>query len=212
MRIPLYLVLAQWTVLFAFGLLVIIMYRQLWRMFEPSALRKHGPEVASKAESFEYRRISDDTLQYVTPGIGKALLLAFVNPTCVSCERLVESMSTALDLGDLDDVQVLLLTSEPASFLKIAGPFRNTKLEIGQIATRATLGAYVVTATPLVVAVDSDGVVRDAGPAQEIEEVRRFVRACLAPPELVPAAASADATASEERLSISAERDRGRSS
>jgi hypothetical protein len=213
MRVPLYLAVAQWTVLFAFGLLVIIMYRQLWRVFSPSVPGQHGPEVSSKAESFEYRRISDGTLQYVTPGAGKALLLAFVNPTCLSCEKLVESMSAAHDLSELDDLRVLLLTSEPAKFLDISAPFRNTRLEIGLIATRATLSAYAVTATPLVVAVDSSGVVRAAGPAQEIAEVRNFARAGLAAPELELATVTANATTSEEeRPNITAARESERSS
>ena len=32
MKIPLYLAVAQWTLLFAFGLLLIVVYRQLGRM------------------------------------------------------------------------------------------------------------------------------------------------------------------------------------
>ena len=57
---------------------------------------------------------------------------------------------------------------------------------------RTTINAYQASGTPLVVSVDGSGVIRKAGPAVEVNEIRAFVQACLlAPPEkelaIVPA-------------------------
>jgi hypothetical protein len=182
MRIPLYLAIAQWALLLGLGFLVIIAYRQLGRIFGPRALSEHGPPAGSTAVSFEYERVSDGSLQYVAPGGGQAMLLAFVNPTCQTCEKLVASFSAVHQAGDLDGLRVLLLISDPPSYLQISDSFRSTALEIGRVTTRGTLSAYRAAATPLLVAIDSAGVIRSSGAAREIDEVRAFIQACILPP------------------------------
>jgi hypothetical protein len=183
MKIPLYLAVAQWTLLFAFGLLLIVVYRQLGRaLHKNDAAASLGPEVGSKAPSLEYSRFADDTVQYLTPGDGQPTLLAFVEPTCLSCEKLVLALGTAEQAGELSDLRVLLLTSSPKSYLKVSDAFRATRLECGRILAQATTQAYRATSTPLLVAIDRDGVVRAAAPAVQLAEVRTFSRACLLPP------------------------------
>jgi hypothetical protein len=195
MKIPLYLAVAQWTLLFAFGLLLIVVYRQLGRaLHKTDTAAPLGPEVGSKAASLEYSRFADDTVQYLTPGKGQPTLLAFVEPTCLSCEKLVLALGTAEHAGELSDLRVLLLTSSPKSYLKISDAFRATRLECGRILAQATAQAYRATSTPLLVAIDRDGVVRAAAPAIQLAEVRTFSRACLLPPpagESIPITATA---------------------
>lgn len=195
MKIPLYLAVAQWTLLFAFGLLLIVVYRQLGRTLHktdtPAPL---GPAVGSKAASLEYSRFADDTVQYLTPGDGQPTLLAFVDPTCLSCEKLVLTLGTAEHAGELSGLRVLLLTSSPKSYLKVSDAFRTTRLECGRILAQATTEAYRATSTPLLVAIDRDGVVRAAAPAIHLAEARTFSRACLLPPaegESIPITAAA---------------------
>lgn len=187
MKVPLYLAVAQWTLLFAFGLLLIVVYRQLGRVLhkKDDAAEPLGPAVGSKAASLEYRRFADDTVQYVTPGDGQPTLVAFVDPTCPSCEKLVLALGTAEHAGELSGLRVLLLTSSPKSYLKVSDAFRATRLECGRILAESTTQAYGATSTPLLVAIDRDGVVRAAAPAIKLAEVRTFSRACL----LLPAAA-----------------------
>jgi hypothetical protein len=49
---------------------------------------------------------------------------------------------------------------------------------------RADLDPYRASATPLLVAIDGAGVVRSAGPAAQLADVRAAIRACLlAPPD-----------------------------
>jgi hypothetical protein len=182
MKVPLYLAVAQWTLLFAFGLLLIVVFRQLGRTLRKAdAVAPLGPEVGSKAASLEYIRFADDTVQYFAPGDGQATLLAFVEPTCPSCEKLVLALGTAEHSGELSGLRVLLLTSSPKSYLKISDAFRATRLECGRILAQATTQAYGATSTPLLVAIDRDGVVRAGAPAIELAEVRTFSRACLLP-------------------------------
>ena len=107
MTIPLYLAVAQWALLFALGLLVFVMYRQLGRIYQAttkaSADTELGPAVDTMAASFEYTLLSDGTAQHFTPGGGRPSLLAFVDPTCPACEQLVSALNAAADGAELDD-------------------------------------------------------------------------------------------------------------
>lgn len=183
MRVPVYMFVAQWAILLTLCGLVIVMYRQLGHVFHPpKSTADLGPPIGSRAADVEYTRIADGTRHHATPGDGKAMLLAFVDPTCPSCERLVNALETAASGGELADLRALLLVSDPPSYLEISDAFRNTQLEIGQIAAQATVDGYRASATPLLVAIDASGTVRSAGPAVRLSEVRAFRRACLGPP------------------------------
>jgi hypothetical protein len=187
MRVPLFVVVAQWVLLLALGLLVIVMYRQLGHAFSSRRPRGElGPPVGSSAAGFDYASVSDDSMQRFEPGGGQPALLAFVEPSCQACEKLVAAVGAVARAGDLSGLRVLLLMSDPPSYLQISEAFRSTSLEIGRIMTRATAVAYKATATPLLVAIDAEGFVRSAGPAIEVDEVRAFRQACL----LTPAAAT----------------------
>ena len=146
MRIPLFLAVAQWVLLLALGLLVIIMYRQLARVFgQQKPASDHGPPVGSKAAAIEYLRLSDDTPRYLTPG-GQPTLVAFVEPSCLACDKLVTAISATDDAGELAG---LLLMSDPPKYVQVSEAFRSTRQEIGRVMTRATVDAYRAVATPL---------------------------------------------------------------
>lgn len=180
MTIPLYLAVVQWALILALGLLVIVMYRQLGRLFDQSkATAGIGPEVGKKAAEFGYELIGDGTRHYVTPGDGQPSLIAFVDPTCPACEQLVGNLGVLTDAGDLPGLRVLLLTSDPPSYLQISDTFRATRLEIGRVTTHGVREAYNALATPLLVAIGGDGTVRAAGSVRQLKEVRGFAQACL---------------------------------
>lgn len=197
MRIPVYLVVAQWVLLFTLGALVIVMYRQLGRHL--NITRQHpemGPSAGSNAAAFDYERIGDSSLQRFVPGHGQPALIAFVGPTCPACEDLVTSLGVAHDADELAGTRTLLLISDPPSYLQISSAFRTTQLEIGRIVDHATIDLYRASVTPLAVAIDAVGVVRSAGPATRVEDVHAFVSASRLPPEdstrLLPMLAEAD--------------------
>jgi thiol-disulfide isomerase/thioredoxin len=202
MRIPLYLAVAQWALLLALGLLVVTAYRQLGRVLGRSRTPAElGPPAGSRPGPIAYERLSPagvaadsggpdsaGALHSFVPGDGKPALVAFVDPTCPSCEELVTVLSAAQQAGELAGLRLLLLTADPPSYLQISAAFRTTRLEIGRPLDRADLEPYRASATPLLVAIDGAGVARAAGTAVRIAEVRAMSQACLLPQpaELLP--------------------------
>ncbi len=193
--IPEYLVVAQWALLGALGVLVVIMFRQLGRLLTGAARAAElGPVTGRQAAPLTYARPGDPAERQLTPGGGQPLLLAFVDPTCPSCEELVGVLGELQTAGELAGLRVLLLISDPPSYLQISEVFSATGIEIGRPVRPAGLESYRVSATPLLVAVDAAGVVRAAGSVVRPAEVRAFAQSCLLPaPEaaltVVPAVA-----------------------
>lgn len=182
MRIPVYLAVVQWVLLLTLGLLVIVVYRQLGRVLGQAKPASLGPAVGSTAASFAYTRMAGTAVHHLTPGDGQATLVAFVDPTCPSCEQLVTALGTAEQAGQLASLRVLLLMSDPPRYLQISDAFRTCRLEIGQAVARSELDAYHASATPLLVAIDGAGVVRAAGAAAQLADVRSYIQASLVPP------------------------------
>jgi hypothetical protein len=172
-RIPEYLEVAQWALLFALGALVVVLYRQLGRLLSPNRdSATLGPAVGDRATAIRYRRLPDGDAGELVPGNGQPALIAFVDPTCPACERLVSSLGTLTAAGELAGISVLLLISDPPGYLAISAAFQDTRLEIGRPLAAAEVAGYRATATPLLVAVDGTGVVRAAGTASTVPEVQ----------------------------------------
>jgi hypothetical protein len=181
-RIPLYLAIAQWALLGTLGVLVVVMFRQLGKLtLGTAAARELGPAIGSQAAALAYIPSGGGSERQLTPGDGVPLLLAFVDPTCSSCEELVGVLEAMREAGELAGLRAQLLISDPPSYLQISEVFSSTELEIGRPASRDGLDAYHASATPLLVAVDAAGMVRAAGSVVRIAQVRAFVQACLLP-------------------------------
>jgi hypothetical protein len=178
MRIPVYLEVGQWALLLGLGCLVVVMYRQLGRLLrQPDHGAALGPVVGSKADPFRYERIPAGPVGLVTPGDGQALLLAFVDPTCPACEKLVNSLGELRSADRLPGARILLLMSDPPAYLRVSAAFQATSLEIGRPVDPQELTRYRAEATPLLVAVDGAGMVRAAGVASSPGEVRAMAAA-----------------------------------
>lgn len=178
--IPLYLAIAQWALLGALGVLVIVMFRQLGKLLKGNAkVDELGPPLGSLAVPLTYLRPGERDVRTLTPGGGQPALIAFVDPTCPSCEELVLTLDAMRAAGELAAVRVLLLISDPASYLSISEAFQASELEVGRPADRRGLATYRVTGTPLLVAVDAAGAVTAAGSTVHRAEVRRYADACL---------------------------------
>ncbi len=173
MRIPLYLEVAQWALLFALGALVVVLYRQLGRLLshEP-AQGEPGPAVGVRAAPIRYRRLPDGDADQLMPGDGQPALIAFVDPTCPACEQLVSCLGALHAAGELTGIRVLLLISDPPGYLSISAAFQDTHLEIGRPLSAAEVSGYRATGTPLLVAVDSSGIVRAVGSASSTSAVQ----------------------------------------
>jgi hypothetical protein len=173
MRIPVYLEVAQWALLFALGALVVVLYRQLGRLLrhEPPE-GAPGPAIGAQAAPIRYQRLPDGDTDQLMPGDGQPALIAFVDPTCPACEQLVSSLGTLDSAGELAGIRVLLLVSDPPGYLAISAAFQDTHLEIGRPQSAAEVTGYRATGTPLLVAVDGSGIVRAAGTASTTSAVR----------------------------------------
>jgi hypothetical protein len=181
-RIPLYLAVAQWALLGALGVLVVIVFRQLGRLLTGASRDEQlGPSVGSPAAALTYVRPGERAVRQLTPGGGQPLLLAFVDPTCPSCEELVGVLGELRAAGELDGLRALLLISDPPAYLQISDIFGSTSIEIGRPARPDGLSSYRVSATPLLVAIDGGGVVRATGSVVRAAEVRAFCQAGLLP-------------------------------
>lgn len=199
-RIPLYLAVAQWALLVALAVLVVLMYRQLGSMMRRDGTPPQlGPPPGEPARALPYTRAADGQPRVFTPGEGTGALLAFVDPTCPACEELVTVLTAAQEAGELAGLRVLLVMSDPPAYLEISPAFQATSLEIGRPADPDALDSYRARATPLLIAIDGTGVVRAAGSVIRRTEVLGYARACLlpsAPQSTLPVLATAPAGAS----------------
>jgi len=182
-KIPLYLDIAQWALLGGLGVLVVVLFRQLGTLLAGSARSAPlGPPLGSRAARLSYIGIGPDpgeTRRWLTPGDGTAVLLAFVDPTCPSCEELLRVLDELLAAGELAGLRVLALISDPPSYVRISAAFTASRIEIGRPAEPGGLDAYRVSGTPLLVAIDAVGLVSAAGSVLEIAQVRAYAQACL---------------------------------
>ena len=188
-RVPLYLAVAQWALLLALGVLVVLMYRQLGRVLSRDAKRPQlGPAAGSRAVTLPYTRAGDDHEHVLRPRRWQARAAGLRRSDLPVVRGLVTVLGTAQDAGELSGLRVLLLVSDPPAYLDISAAFRATKLEIGRPSDRDALAAYRASGTPLLVAIDGAGLVRAAASVIRRAEVQAFARACLLPdPLAVPA-------------------------
>ena len=179
-RIPIYLEIAQWALLLGLGSLLFVLYRQLGRLLtNQHDSAELGPPVGSKAAPIRYAAVPDGSHHRLAPGDGQPTLIAFVDPTCPACERLVVSLGELQAAGELAGHQVLLLMSDPPGYLGISAAFQATSLPIGRPLAVAEVAGYRATGTPLLVAVDGRGTVRASGVASKLSEVRSYARAIV---------------------------------
>ena len=142
-RIPVYLFVAQWALLAALGVLVVIMYRQLGRLLTGSDKAADlGPEVGGQAPALTYITTREHQERPFTPGDEGPALVAFADPTCPSCEQLVAVLGEMRSAGELEGIRTLVLISDPPSYLQISEVFSASELEIGRPVRRSGLDSY----------------------------------------------------------------------
>jgi len=99
-RIPVYLFAAQWALLAALAMFVVIMYRQLGRLLTRSdKVPELGPAVGGQAAALSYISTADRQERQLIPREDGPALVAFADPTCPSCEQLVGVLGELAALG-----------------------------------------------------------------------------------------------------------------
>ncbi|MGO8961623.1 MAG: hypothetical protein ACLQFR_30260 [Streptosporangiaceae bacterium] len=201
MRVPVYLEIAQWALLFALGLLVVVLYRQLGRLMGNAAKTPDlGPAVGTMATPFRFQTLPDGMTAQFRPGGGQSSLVAFVDPTCPACEQLVTNLGQLAAGGELAGARVLLLISDPPSYLAISAAFRDTALQVGRPLSAQEVTRYRASGTPLLVSIDSEGVVRAAGVARLVPEIRSFAAAAARGAAMSRVAAEASTSIESEAV------------
>src|SRR5438034_11685266 len=86
--LPLWLVVSQWTLLFALGFLIIIMYRQVafLQRLRDGGSEREGLPIGEKAPVFDYLPVNGRSSSGHFDPRGSWSLLVFADPTCVSCQ------------------------------------------------------------------------------------------------------------------------------
>jgi hypothetical protein len=180
-QIPVYLAVAQWVILLSLGLLLVILYRQLSRHLgigpRPS---QGGLAVGSPAEGFTYEPLNrHDGLGRFEPASGRPSLLMFADPSCVGCETALRALSDEVQPVELEGLEVLVVTTEPAAYVAASPTFEAAAVPLGRI-TSAIADRYRVVATPTAYAIAADGTVRAEGHPTSAGELRTLVAAAAA--------------------------------
>src|SRR5947209_10368556 len=87
--LPLWLVVSQWVLLFALGLLIVVMYRQVGflQQLKDQGSEREGLSIGEKAPAFDYTPANQSRAASARfEPQGNWSLLLFADPTCVSCQ------------------------------------------------------------------------------------------------------------------------------
>jgi thioredoxin-related protein len=162
--LPLWLFVAQWFLLFALGVLVIIAYRQIGYMLgvkEPSSTRD-GLPVGEIAPSFQYLNVFQDSkADYFNPK-GQWSVLLFADPNCSGCQKaLIELEKFQYSLKS--STELLVVTSASEEDIGSVDVFRHSSITIGQIKHEVMTKLYRTQVTPFLYIIDPTGIVRTKG-------------------------------------------------
>jgi len=176
--LPLWLIISQWTLLFALGFLVIIMYRQVGflQQLKDQGSEREGLPLGEKAPAFDYTPVkgSVNAAARFEPA-GKWSLLVFADPACVTCQNTLlalERMSPKL----ARTMRVLVATTAEPAQIGAVDAFRTAPVEIGRVSSDVLSRLYHTGVTPFGHVIDPEGKVRARGIATDESSIRQMVR------------------------------------
>jgi hypothetical protein len=155
--VPTPVLVAQWVLLGALTLLVVIMYRQLAYLMRlgRGASEDGGIELGRPAPAFTYH-VRRGTRRTFDP-IGKPAIVLFAEPACPACERAVEEL-TAIYSGSVpNDVRALIVTQARDGLLDTSDAFGRTHVELGQVDRDVAERLYETHLTPFFFGIDAHG-------------------------------------------------------
>jgi len=176
--LPGWLVVSQWALLFALGLLIIMMYRQvaLLEQLKDRGSERAGLHPGEKAHSFDYIPVNRITnvLARFEPR-GRWSLLLFADPSCASCQNALlalEKLSPHLP----QSLQVLVATTSEPALISASDAFKLTSFELGRIPVDVSTRLYNTGVTPFGHLIDPEGVVHAKGIVTDEASLRKLVR------------------------------------
>jgi hypothetical protein len=176
--LPLWLVVSQWTLLFALGFLVIVMYRQvaLLEKLKERSSEREGLPIGEKAPAFDYIPAGSSTKTSTRfEPTGTWSLLIFADPSCVSCQGTMLALERlAPQLGQT--LRLLVVTTADPAQVAAVDAFRTASFDIGHIRSDVSSKLYRTNITPFAHVIDPTGLIRAKEIALEESSIRKIVR------------------------------------
>lgn len=175
---PLWLVVGQWTLLFALGFLVIVMYRQVGYLqgLRDVGSEREGLPIGEKAPSFDHSPVNSSISASIhfNP-TGRWSLLVFADPGCVSCQNTLRALERLTPkLGQT--VYVLVVTNADPAQIAAVDAFRTASIDISRVNSDVPARLYRTRITPFGHLIDPAGVVRAKGIAADEHSIQKIVR------------------------------------
>jgi hypothetical protein len=177
---PLPVAVAQWVMLLAFGLLLILAYRQLAYLLEVSARasgREGGLKLGTAAPAFSFSAASGSLGEFSVDG-GLPVVLMFVNPRCRSCEDAVVALGR-IQNQDPRGVRCAVVTTADPNAVSSIGAFQGSQFEVLYVEARVSWDLYKVPATPFVYGIDNQGQVACKGSASQFADLYQLLEPVL---------------------------------
>ena len=175
--LPLWLVVSQWTLLFALGFLIIIMYRQVafLQRLRDGGSEREGLPIGEKAPVFDYLPVNGRSSSGHFDPRGSWSLLVFADPTCVSCQDALLALERMVPkLGQT--VRVLVATSADPALIDAVDAFRTASIPVSRVSIEVPTRLYHTSVTPYGYVIDPEGKIRARGVAADESSIRKLVR------------------------------------
>jgi hypothetical protein len=175
--LPLWLVVSQWTLLFALGFLIIVMYRQVafLQRLKDGGSEREGLPVGEKAPAFDYMPVNRKSASSRFDPKGTWSLLVFADPTCVSCQGALLALEQMVPkLGQT--MRVLVATSADPAQISAVDAFRTASVDISRVPGDVPSRLYQTTITPFGYVIDPEGKIRAKGVTTDEASIRKIVR------------------------------------
>lgn len=175
---PLWLVVSQWVLLFALGLLVIVMYRQLGYLLhlKDAGTEQDGLPIGEKAPAFDYTPVNGDRrLPARFEPTGQWSLLAFVEPGCVSCRSTIPALERLVPSFE-QRISIMVVTSAEPALIAAVDEFRAASLGINRVGKDMPDKLYQTRSTPFAYLIDPGGIIRAKGVVTNEPAIRKLVQ------------------------------------
>jgi thiol-disulfide isomerase/thioredoxin len=175
--LPLWLVVSQWTLLFALAALLFLVYRQIGYLLDLKNLgtEREGLPIGEEAPAFDYTPVNQHisvSTHFEPKGVWSLLL--FTDPGCVSCQSalpILERLAPKVERP----LRTLVVTSAEPAQIAASDAFMTTSIDIGRARDDVASRLYRTHVTPFAYLIDAEGKIRAKGIATDESAMRKIV-------------------------------------
>jgi hypothetical protein len=176
--VPVWLFVSQWFLLFTFGFLLFVAYRQMSFLLGLSQLgtNKEGLEIGEDAPSFSlvYVNRSVENSPVYFNAKGEWSLLLFADPNCAGCQQAIPMIERLVAPRE-KPLRTIILTSADQAFIEASDVFQQTSLAIARIQSEVSLKLYLVHTIPFACVVNPEGRIHAKGLISDESSARRIL-------------------------------------